>query len=156
MTSGLIDMSAAKLKPIVKVTYGLAELKEVQAVYKETIVEAADMRFVLMQKMGEALSSRVQPLPGTPHPGEEIQQRLQFIDRSITRLRDLIGASTVIIDHLEGRNHLDKFPGMMARLQDGINAIVDNRDKTLAQTTPQEGLLVAGFRDYATVHPMIG
>lgn len=156
MNSGLIDLSAAKPQRPVKPVFGLTELKEVIVVYKQTVVEAADLRFTLMQKMGEAMTSRVQPLPGSPHPGEEINQRLQFIDRSITRLRDLIGASNVIIDHLEGRNHLNKFPAMMARLQDGINAIVENRDKTLAQTTPQEGLLIAGFRDYATVHPMIG
>jgi hypothetical protein len=156
MNSGLIDLSAAKPQRVVKPVFGLAELKEVIVVYKQTVVEAADMRFTLMQKMGEAMTSRVQPLPGSPHPGEEINQRLQFVDRSITRLRDLIGAANVIIDHLEGRNHLNKFPAMMARLQDGIDAIVENRDKTLAQTTAQEGLLIAGFRDYATVHPMIG
>jgi hypothetical protein len=153
--SSLIDLSAAKPQPIIKKKTTVADVKAVLPVYIQTLEEAVDLRFVQMQEMAKALQSKIAPLPGQPPAGAEIQMRLQFLDRSINRLTDLIIASRTVIDYETEPEFLNKFPSMIEKLDEVMEVIVANRDKQVHETTNEEALLVAGFRDLERFHRVL-
>ncbi|HEX9136133.1 MAG TPA: hypothetical protein VF905_04200 [Nitrospirota bacterium] len=153
--SSLIDLSAVKPQAITKTNYTVADVLKVLPVYIGTLEEAVDLRFVQMQEMAKAIQSKIAPLPGQPPAGAEIQMRLQFLDRTINRLSDLIIAARTIVDYETEPAFLNKFPGMIARRQEVIDTIVLNVDKKLEETTHEEALLIAGYRDLERFHRVL-
>jgi hypothetical protein len=147
MSEGIIDLSAARPQPITKVTNTVEDVKVAIQVYKKTMQEAIDVRFGYMQELPKAVNSRIQPLEGKDHPAADINARLQFLDRTIRRLTDLIIASAIVIDHENDPSLLNAFPTILAKRQEVIDTIVDNVNKKLEETTHEEAMLVAGFRD---------
>lgn len=117
-------------------------------VFQASLIEAMNLRHDQMQKLAAAAESKIQPLPGQTHPAQDIQQRLQFLDSSIRRFKDMINAGRMILkmDDAEETN-LCQFPSFAHDLEKAKKVLVDNKDKLINETTREEGLLMASFGD---------
>jgi hypothetical protein len=143
----VIDLSQVRFQKTETKNATYADVKETMMVFKETMLEAVDVRFALMQELPKAAAARVEVLDKNEHPAVIIKNRLMFLDRTLNRLTDLVTAAAIVVEHENDPSFLNKFPSMVARLQDVMNVIVANRDKKLEETTNDEALLIAGYRD---------
>jgi hypothetical protein len=155
MTASLIDLSAAKLEPIKKTVVTTEQLKAAQKVYADTFAEAVDLRFEQMQEMGKAVQSKIALAPGQQPPAMEIQMRLKFLDNTMNRLTDLIVACRTIIDYETNPAFLNRFPKMVANIDQAKEVIIANLEKKTEETTHEEALLIAGFRDLERFHRVL-
>lgn len=147
--SSILDLSEVRPVKVEKKLATLDQVRECLALYKETMVEAVEARATQLRALMNASQSKIQALPNTVDPRQEIVMRLKFLDSSVVRLTDLIYASIIVLDHEKNPALLDMFPKFKAQYQDVIEAIVANRDKTIQQTTHEEQLLVSSYRDLA-------
>jgi hypothetical protein len=143
----LIDMSEVRPVKEEKKKVTVEDVKKALKVYAETLQEGVELRYDQMQKMAAAMTSKIAPLPGQPHPAQELNLRLQFLDKTMVRLTDMITAGTVCIDYENDPSLLNRFPRMLTNRQNVMEIVVAGVDKKLEETTPEEAMAVAGFRD---------
>lgn len=148
----LIDLSEVRQVKEEKKKITIAEVKVAMKVYAETLQEGVNLRYEQMQKMASAMTSKIAPLPGQPHPAQELNMRLQFLDKTMIRLTDMITAGTVCIDYENDPSLLNRFPALLANRDLVMTIIVEGVEKKLEETTPEEAMAVAGFRDLERFH----
>lgn len=146
-TSSLIDLSEVRTKKVEKPQATIEQLKEALVAYKNTMIEAIDLRFEQMKELANNTGGQVQLIPGAANPAQEIVGRLQFLDASIKYCSNMIVAGTAIVDHETNPAFLNQFPKILAARQEVLELIVACVDKKLHEITNNEALPVSGFGD---------
>lgn len=153
----LSEMRQAKVEKAKEPEITIEMMEQVIKIYENTLLEGANLRSEQMQEMIKAQESVVQPLPGQPHPSQEVAQRLKFLDASMRRLRDMILGGRMMIKMSQEGFDMTPFPAFAKNLSVAKKMLIDNKDKMVHETTPAEGMMIASFRDlYETMKVLEG
>lgn len=146
----IIDLSEVRPTKVEKKVYTSSDLIAAMEEHKKTMVEAVDTRYKYMIEMGKALDSKIAPLPGQPHPAQETERRLRFLDVAISQSHDCIVAGTIILEDYENPQTLAPYPALRGQRDKVAEIIVTfiTEKRSVADFTQEQALLVAGFRDF--------